>query len=210
MVDPSNITDFKLNKYQLEERLLFWVCAAGKNGRTAAKCLDKFMSLVREWYKTNRINCPRSPFLAIKKKNELHKGRPGSGGKWITAGMKICGIGCSKSKSKSFLELAYSGLDLCVCSVDNLESIHGIGPKTARAFLIHSRPNQQYACLDTHILKFMRAKGVDAPQSTPTGKKYKEIEREFIRLAKEAKKSIAEFDLEIWNEYSVKPKGSTG
>lgn len=206
MVDPANITDFNLSKHQLEERILFWVCAAGKNGRTAAKCLDKFFKLMRAWYKSLDMPYPKSPFLAIRKMNEWHKGRPGANGGFIAAGMKICGIGCSKNKSRAFLELAYSGLDLTDCTVEDLEKIHGIGPKTARAFLIHSRPDQEYACLDTHILKFMRAKGVDAPKTTPTGKKYKEIEREFIRLARQARKSIAEFDLEIWNEYSVKPK----
>lgn len=206
MVDPERITDFSLNKHQLEERILFWVCAAGKNGRTAAKCLDKFFEFLKMWYKGRNIRCPRSPFQAIRDKNEWHKGRPGENGAWIAAGMKAAGIGCSTSKSKSFLELAYSGLDLKTCGVEELEAIHGIGPKTARGFLIHSRPNVEYACLDTHILKFMRHKGFDVPKATPTGKRYKEIEKDFILLAKRVRKSIPDFDLEIWNEYSVKPR----
>jgi thermostable 8-oxoguanine DNA glycosylase len=49
----------------------------------------------------------------------------------------------------------------------------------------------------------MSAKGFNVPKSTPTGKRYREIEREFIKLARKARKSVAEYDLEIWNEYHV-------
>lgn len=203
MVDPANITDFKLNQYQLEERLLFWVCAAGKNGRTAAKCLDKFLKLTRAWFKSQHRACPHSPFKMIREKDNFHRRSD-----WVAAGMRVCGIGCSTSKSKSFLELAHSGLDIKTCTVEDLESIYGIGPKTARAFLIHSRPNQQYACLDTHILSYMRGLGFDCPKSTPTGNKYKKIENDFIGLAKKANKSIAEFDLILWKMYSGNFDGS--
>ena len=199
MVDPVNITNFNLNRNQLEEHLLFWICAAGKNGRTAARCLDSFLSLTRKWFRMKDMTPPRSPFAMIRKKNQLH-----TNDSWVSAGMKICGIGCYGMKSKSFLALANSRLNLETCSVEELEAIPGIGPKTARCFLIHSRPDQEYAGLDTHILKFMRAKGFDVPKSTPSGKKYREIEKEFIKLAKQAKKPIAEYDLEIWREYSVK------
>jgi len=155
MVDSVNITNFNLNRNQLEEHLLFWVCSIGKNSRTAAHCLDLFISLMRKWFRMKGMTPPRSPFTMIKKKNELH-----TNNKWIAAGMKICGIGCYGMKSKTFLALAYGDLNLKTCSVEDLEAVLGIGPKTARCFLIHSRPEQKYAGLDTHILKFMRAKGL--------------------------------------------------
>ena len=43
MIDPNGITNYNLTDEQLEEHILFWVCAAGKNGTTAARCLDKFL-----------------------------------------------------------------------------------------------------------------------------------------------------------------------
>lgn len=41
MIDPTNITDYNLSKEKLEEVILFWVCAAGKNGVTATKSLER-------------------------------------------------------------------------------------------------------------------------------------------------------------------------
>jgi hypothetical protein len=205
MIDPEKITNFNLNKNQLEEVLLFWVCAAGKNARTAARCLDKLLVWMREWIRDEmEHSVPRSPFALIRRKDSFHRNRPGANGKWLAALMQIHGIGCYNQKSKTFMQLANSGLDLKTCTVEDLEAIKGIGPKTARCFIMHSRPNQECAGLDTHILKYLRAKGYDAPKITPTGKRYRELEKIFMGLAKKAKKTIAEFDLEIWNEYSVK------
>jgi thermostable 8-oxoguanine DNA glycosylase len=99
-----------------------------------------------------------------------------------------------------------SGIDLKTCTVDDLESIPGIGPKTARCFLIHSRPNQQLGALDTHILRYMREQGYDVPKSTPSSKKYKEVEKKWLKLANEISKktgkTLAEVDLDIWRKYA--------
>jgi thermostable 8-oxoguanine DNA glycosylase len=116
--------------------------------------------------------------------------------------LRNAGIGCYNMKASYFFDLIYSDINLKKCSVEELEKIKGIGPKTARCFLLHSRPNQNYAGIDTHILKFLAAKGFEVPKSTPTGRRYRELEKEFVKLAKKAKKSVAEYDLEIWNEYS--------
>ena len=180
MIDPNNITNYNLNKPQLEEVLLFWVCAAGKTAKTAAKNLD---SLLRS------IN-GKTPFLAIKNTKDLPEK------------LKSYGIGCYNHKAKTFIQLANSELNLKSCSVDDLENIYGIGPKTARCFLIHSRPNMRFAGLDTHILKYLRGLGYEVPKTTPIGKKYKEIEQILLNLVDKSGKSVAEFDLEIWRKYS--------
>ena len=121
---------------------------------------------------------------------------------WLSHLMKRSGIGCYSNKSLGFVELAYSNLDLKTCSPEDLEKIRGIGPKTSRAFLIHSRPNQKYACLDVHLLRFMRDLGYDVPINTPTGKKYKQIEQLWLKLANKSGMTLAEFDLTIWRKYS--------
>ena len=97
-------------------------------------------------------------------------------------------------------------MDLKTCTVEDLELIKGIGPKTARCFLIHSRPNQQLAGLDIHALRYLADQGYQVPKTTPTGKKYKEIEGWFIKEANKAGKDVATFDLEIWNKYRNKDK----
>ena len=197
MIDPANITRTNMTKAELEEYILFWVTAAGKNGRTAARSLDKFLKFARVLY-----NKPASPFTLVE---WLHNNYE------VSIIMKECGIGCYNSKAKSFTQLAKSNLNLEKCTADELESIHGIGMKTARCFIIHSRKNARYAGLDTHMLKHLRAKGVaDVPKATPGSKKeYLRLEKELLSLIDKAGMSPAKYDLMIWNKYSIKstPRG---
>lgn len=190
MVNPTKITNFLLSHHETEEVLLFWVCAAGKNGTTAAKCLDSLLSTWQE--SASKTNLNPSPFDIIR-----HISHVGD----LATEMKKNGIGCYNAKAKTFLSLVLKCMDLKKCTVEDLESIPGIGPKTARCFLIHSRPNQQYAGLDTHILKFLRDKGHEVPKSTPTGKKYRELETVFLKYVVESGMTVADFDLMIWNDY---------
>ena len=188
MIDPDVITQYNLNEKELQEYILFWVCAAGKNGRTAAKCCDKFLNLIG----ANEIYLP---FTVIK----------GSHKKDLPNILKSCGIGCYTSKARTMWELAHSNLDLKTCKASDLEKIYGIGMKTSRCFILHSRKGARYAGLDTHLLKFLRELGYDAPKSTPIGKKYLELEQIFLKYADKLGKTPADLDLEIWNKYSVKP-----
>lgn len=193
MIDPEKVTNYGQTDAQLEEFILFWVCAAGKNGRTAARCLDKMLTEHAAMYQNN------TPFKWILHHHALF-GLPET--------LKYYGIGCYNSKAKTFYELALRSakgeLDLRTCTASDLEAIHGIGPKTARCFLLHSRKGVQVAGLDTHILKHLRSLGHDVPKSTPTGKKYLTLEKAVLSLAEKAGMSPADYDLMIWNKYSVK------
>ena len=190
MIDPSKITIYNATDGELEELILFWVCAAGKNGRTAARCLDKFLKLIGEPYGKHMDS--------ISKVYNLPKL------------LQLCGIGCYNSKAKSFLQLAtecISGrLNLRTCTAEDLEKIHGIGMKTSRCFILHSRPDARYAGLDTHVLKHLKINGVgNVPKSTPgTKKEYLRLEKEFLRLADEVGMLPSRYDLMIWNKYSAK------
>lgn len=195
MVDPENNTDYRLSNWDLEERILFWICAAGKNGRVAARSLQKLLIHIDADI--------LGPIRAVYRE-------------WATGDlpglMKFCGIGSYTSKSRSFSELSSAvileRIDLRTCTTEDLEKIHGIGMKTSRCFIIHSRPGARYAGLDTHILKYLREKGIkNVPKSTPSRKDYLRLENEFLLLADREGKSPADLDLEIWNRYSVKVKG---
>lgn len=190
MIDPTKITKYDQTQRELEETILFWVCASGKNGVTSAKCLDKLLS---SWKATaEMVVANPSPFDIIRC---IHHNAD------LANEMKMCGIGCNKNKSKTFFHLAWNFLNLKTCSVEDLESIPGIGPKTSRCFVIHSRRDQQYAGLDRHILSFLKDKGHNVPKATPTGKKYRELELIFLAYVAESGMTVSSFDLMIWNDY---------
>lgn len=193
MVNPENITNYDLTDVQLEAHILFWVCAAGKNGRVAARCLDEFLEAVegKRW----------GPMQAIFRAAQQHN---------LPFLLRDCGIGCYMSKARSFLELSLAvgqkELNLRTCTAEELEKIHGIGMKTSRCFILHSRHGARYAGLDTHMLKHLRDKGVEnVPKSTPSSKKeYERLEKEVLKLADEANTLPADYDLMVWNKYSKK------
>lgn len=185
MINPDNITQFNCRKPRLEEYILFWVCTAGKTAHTSARCLDKFLKHCRQGQRL-------SPFNAVR---QLYKR---SGTRGVARLLKKCGMGCHTQKARTFVQLIKSDIDLKTCTVDDLEQIKGIGQKTSRCFILHSRPNQRLAGLDTHILKYMSDLGYDVPKSTPKGNRYKELEQEFLALVDNSGKTASEFDFEIW------------
>ena len=189
MVDPNNITQFSQSRAQLEETLLFWILASGKTAKTASKNLRKLLS---EIYAETKIS---SPFQSIR--HWYQKGN------CLATLMKTCGIGCYNNKSKTFLQLAYSNIDLFQCEPSELEAIYGIGMKTSRCFIIHSRKDAKYAGLDTHVLKFLKDLNYDVPKSTPASKKkYESIEKTFIKISDRLNVSPGKLDLIIWRVYS--------
>jgi thermostable 8-oxoguanine DNA glycosylase len=46
--------------------------------------------------------------------------------------------------------------------------------------------------------------GFDVPKSTPSGRKYSEIESIFLDMADASGMSLADFDLSIWRKYESK------
>lgn len=187
MINPNKITNYNQTQEQLEENILWWVCAAGKSGIRAARSLDNLLNGF-SYFKF-------SPFKLILKFEELKYNLPEI--------LKKYGIGCYNHKARTFLELAHSNLDLKTCTVENLESIYGVGCKTSHCFLLHSRPNVRHAGLDTHILQYLSDIGFKVPKSTPVGKKYKELEQDFFNVARIlGYDNLAELDLKIWNAYS--------
>lgn len=185
MVDPSNITKYNCSNFELQELILFWICVAGKKADTISRILENFL---QEGFK--KFGCCQPFDVILNHKDNLPKE------------LKRHGLGCYNNKSKTMLELAKSNIDLSKCSAEDLESIYGIGMKTSRCFILHSRKNAEYAGLDTHILKFMKILGYDVPKSTPTKNKYKKIEKDFLYLVKKSGLLAQDVDLLIWNYFA--------
>ena len=130
MIDPEQVTHYNQTDKELEEFILFWVCAAGKNGKTAARCLDTLLRHMNAY--------EIGPFNAIKIWGYWEHPITEEG--WPEL-LRDCGIGCYKSKCMTMFQLATSDLNLRTCPASDLEEIYGIGPKTARCFIMHSRKN---------------------------------------------------------------------
>lgn len=88
-------------------------------------------------------------------------------------------------------------------SLETIQSIPGVGPKTARWYWLLLYPEAPVAALDTHVLKFLRDNGSpDAPRATPpAGRRYRMLERTFVTLAHEIGTTPRELDYFAWAVY---------
>lgn len=188
MVDPVNFTNYGRTDAELEEAILFGVCAAGKNAINAARALDRFLARAHQIKKIRF-----APFRCLKRFTKDQ----------TVSMLHSSGVGCQNAKGRSIHELVNSGLNLRTCSEDDLDRIYGIGLKTASLFTLHTRPGRRVACLDVHILRHLKKLGYKVPPVSPSSRKqYKEIEGIVLELADATGVTPAAFDLALWREYS--------
>jgi len=191
MVLPKKITNYNRTMEELEEFLLFAILVAGKKAHHTAHKLERFLKSQNLFGVKDFSPFDYIAFLI-------------SGG-CLEQILRQWRIGQYHRVVGAFTEiLRFRGEKIKNVTAEELESIPGIGPKTARFFVLHSQPGKDCAVLDTHILSWMRELGIPAPKSTPTGKKYRELEQKFLKLAREKNMSAAELDLEIWKLRSTK------
>jgi len=182
-IKPIEITNFTRTTAELQSFFLFGLFCAGKNSDYASKCLAKLL----------HNNEGETPFKVLKNLGEIG----------IHNALVASKIGQYTRLTKAVMDAV--DLDLATCTLQDLMKVHGVGHKTARFFLLHTRPDCQCAVLDTHILKWLRDNQVDAPQNTPTSaKQYTALEKQFLFLASEnfPFMSIADVDLMLWSKYS--------
>lgn len=191
MIVPENITNYNRTEAELEEFLIFAILVAGKTAKTQAQKLEEFLSSKKI------LGLPEdtTPFEFLE---YLIKGN------MLTNLMMKHKLGQYKRLLIAFLGIVRFKGNLKNVTIEELESITGIGSKTARFFVLHSRPKVRHAVLDTHILKWMGALGMIVPKATPPKKKYAELEQKFLALADERNMSVADLDLHIWKTYAVK------
>lgn len=191
MITPTNITNYNRTQAELEEFLMFAILVAGKTAKTQANKLESFLSAKKDLGLPNDT----TPFEFL---DYLINGG------FFSMLMMKHKLGQYKRLTHAFIGILNFKGKLDTVTLEELESVRGIGSKTARFFLLHSRPNQRIAALDTHILKFMAEKGYNVPKSTPSKKKYGQIEKDFLTECDKAGKSVADMDLEIWKSYATK------
>ena len=177
-VTPERITDFHRSDAELQSFLIFAVAVAGKNADSVAPKVNR---MIQDW-KTE-------PFTFLRQ-NRI----------WIDTIMREWKMGPYDQRMIPAMN-GIINLDLRTCTIADLEAIKGIGPKTSRFFMLHSRPDQEMVVLDVHLLRYCRQKfRMKVPKSTPSGKRYLAIEAEACRRIRKKfpDMSFADFDLNAW------------
>lgn len=184
MIDPKHITNFRRSDSELQSFWLFCIMVAGRNSDFAARCVGKLLSTVKD----------ETPFSFLRKlgenglRNHLVAHRVGQY------------VRIHRAINESL------NLDLRRASVEDLMKVFGIGPKTARFFVLHSREGEKVAVLDVHILKWLRDHQVtNVPQNTPQNpKEYARLEMSWLGMIRYYYPNCtpAQADLLIWLEQS--------
>lgn len=182
MIDPTRITNFERTDSELETFMLFCIAVAGKSSDVAAPKVQELVAYLGG----------DSPFQALRERRHD-----------IGKIMRHIGIGPYEERMIP-ATTAVLDLDLRTCTLSDLVRIKGIGHKTARMFLLHSRPSQEFVVLDVHILRWLRevCRMRRIPKATPSklSETYTRIEAKACAKIKAMfpNTSFAEFDLNTW------------
>jgi hypothetical protein len=182
MINPTTITNFNRTERELQEFWLFCIMVAGKNSSQTANKLNRALE--------DFDGLPFDTFATL--------GEPGIRG-WLEQ-HKIGQYDRITGAIVSSLVLDLSNVEL-----ETLLKIKGVGQKTSRFFLCHSRKDFLGAVLDTHILKWLAVYNDGVPKQTPQNRKiYGVWENIFVQLSQRffPNQSIADADLAIWKSFS--------
>jgi thermostable 8-oxoguanine DNA glycosylase len=187
MVDPFAITDFDRSDADLQEFWLFCVSVAGKKATVIA-------GKIREFLESKRAD--ETPFDYVRRL--LEDGSLGSA-------MRAVRLGKYDLLGKSWaLVVGVDAPDLRTAEVLKLQEIHGVGFKTSRFFVLHSRRSANVAVIDTHVLKYLKSRHHRVPKTIPVGAEYLRLEKLMLSYARAAGMPMADFDLAIWKHYASK------
>lgn len=186
VVNPKDITHYDRTDAQLQTFWVFCILVAGKNSDTTSRLVHRLL--------TNLRTDGETPFEKLKGLGELDLHN-------ILVANRVGQYGRIK---RALLESAQ--LDLRTCTRQDLLNVHGVGPKTARFFLLHTREFCEEIVLDTHILRWMRdVCGVPAPKNTPQNiMEYDDLARQcrYLMEVHYGDLTLAQADLLIWTKMS--------
>ncbi len=182
-IDPTNIPERPMSRSQLEWWVLFGICVANKPAKVTERKMRAFMEM-------GSMTLP--PFDAVQVMIEEGK---------LGRNLRKARFGQYTRINRAFRHAVR--LDVGNLSVEVLEAVPGIGPKTARMIMLYSRPGVEAVPLDTHVLKFLRSLGHKASASTPAaGPTYRRLESAFIAEARRRHVSVRELDTQVWTSYA--------
>jgi hypothetical protein len=194
MIQPDRITNYNRTAAELQEFLLFCICVHGKNANVQALKLHHFLEYLAH------LTGQSQPFDMVNVARNFEEDDTGE--TLLDSALRKFKVG-QYSRITQAIDDLLTLSDLRTVTVQELESCFAVGPKTARFFIVHSRPSKEYAILDTHILKWMGVQGVEGvPKNTPQGKWYSHFEKIFLTMVEKSGLTVAEFDLNIWKTYA--------
>jgi len=196
MINPYAITNFNRTEAELQELLLFCIVVAGKTAYIQADKLEYFLNDSEQLLNSANPNFDY-PFEVLRQLK--------SKGLLLHQIMKAK-LGQYNKIYNAFDYIVNNKIDLSNCSTEDLEKIPGVGFKTSRFFILHSRQVDSIAVLDVHILKFLGTLGYKVPKSTPNKKNYYYLEQKFLEYCRSKNLQPAQADLEIWKSYAKKSK----
>ena len=188
MINPAEVTNYNRTQAELEEFILFCINVAGKKSSIEAHKLEVFIE------RAKNITKESTPFNCIRKLIKLGR---------LQEIMHWAKLSPYTQRHNSYVSVVMIK-DLQTVTLNRLLQVPGIGLKTARFFLSHSREDFDEPMLDTHILRFLRDQGyTNAPKSTPSNIGiYNYYANVFKMFARTMGKSVTDLDLEIWKQYS--------
>jgi hypothetical protein len=214
LIDPFNLTDYERSDSELQTLFVFSVCVAGKRADQTAKKVESLL-----WRLAEDDGLATQTRKLVLEDDEgleafsliLNSSRHGRLTKALMAermGQYGRISGALNAAAEAWWDNTKWPRD---ASPEWIESnIPGVGPKTARLFVLHSRPNQRFAALDTHILQWLaglpesllKAHGIKkVPQSTPTSRKlYLNLEGLFLDRCDALGRQPADLDLDLWKQ----------
>lgn len=188
---------------QLQEFLLLSLFVAGKNAVVQQHKLNWFLERLREYIARDKDPDQVSWLQRIHRISDSD----------LEEHLRYCAAGQYTRLTTALSWLAHNviehGMDLRTCTRKDLCEVPGIGFKTASFFIIYTRRGMQYACLDTHILRWLREERgwEDCPKASPQAvTRYKYWEQIYLREAEALRRDPTELDFEIWLRYSITPK----
>lgn len=173
--------------HDTQSKLIYSMIVAGKSADFADKATRAFLEQAAAFLDKPMLKT--LPFEIIRSLTEPA----------LRLSLHISKTGNYAKLQKGFKEIVHANLDLFTCQPEDLEKIHGIGPKTSRFFIMWIRPEEEYAALDVHVLRWLRGQGYHVPASTPGNRaQYAIIEEQFLYEAKKRKLTPRELDKQIW------------
>lgn len=179
-LDPKKITKLDRTQAELEWFLLFCISTAGKDAMVQAKKINEMIDLshkIKHYQSIGiySIGCSDTMPINYEYCSE-----------WMVEFAKLFKLGkydlIRKSSENIFKNGIHKRLD--TVTLDELLQIPGVGNKTARFFLMHSRPGFEGAVIDTHVHTWLeKVCQSDLPKPTTTAK-YISLERLWLSMVK--------------------------